>query len=394
MEDANNGVPDGGRSLSDGVDDDRQRDDSEAMDESDLDDLAGNPGNNVDSPMWLSWRDEPATTFSDFTLEIEATPADDGQDPREAVKKPYHVHKAIIAVGLRKSIYFERLFRSEKFRENVEGVIQLSLPPSQADVFPALLDYQYNPREAFEFSSINVLSLYELGQYFDVPQLRKDAREFWKHDLRAENCHIYFDQATLCGNNSVLQVIMQISITHSRDVARNKMLFHSTPPRFWLRMLKFYSKRAREGSFGWPMCTISNVLIQTLVAERAWECFSLDIFFGLTDDTILPVVESPETALTLLQYEMQLNREKRELTPTELPSLQRRCLDALKKWLSQQLDTSARAEFEREVVQRLRTVDPLLVEIFLTEALECERARVAQLDEMVERARCRGINIC
>jgi hypothetical protein len=62
----------------------------------------------------------------------------------DGVTESYDIHKGIVASGLRKSLYFEKLFKGEaSFREKTSGTVRVELPRWKADAFPLLLDYQY-----------------------------------------------------------------------------------------------------------------------------------------------------------------------------------------------------------------------------------------------------------
>jgi hypothetical protein len=375
--------------FDDGDDDDDDDDDEDDADDDDDDD-DNDGGDDDDEAVSLSWRDDPMATFSDFKIEVVTVPCDGSLVLEAAGGNTYHVHKAILAVGARKSVYFKRLFTNVEFRENANDVSRIELHPRSAEAFPQLLDYMYNHWQPFQFDSQNVLPLYELGQYFIVPQLVVDAREFWTRDLRPENCHVYYEKANFCGKSCevVVEAIEDICVKRSQEVAKNKTLFHLTPPQFWLRLLKNSTRKVFGSDKAGDMCNVSNVLIGTLVEERAMECFNVDLFSALTDTVILPVVHSTATALTLIQYEILVCGA----ISASMTNLQRRCMDALKKRLAEIPDVSSRAEFQQKTLDHLQMIDPPLVQTFLAEALERERERVAELEvqvaELEEQVRC------
>jgi hypothetical protein len=276
-------------------------------------------------------------------------------------------------------VYFERLFKGGEFRESSSGIARIDLESSlKAGAFPLLLDYQYKPWQKFEFTAENSLLLYELAEYFDIPQLRKDAVDFWEVDVDPRNCHVYYDRASRCGNDSVLQRVRHVCVDYILDVCENRELFQSTPPDFWLAVLRQLE--------AWQYCParqelIGNALAGALLQENEPEYFSAELFLALTDASFVPEVTDVGTALALLRCEIRVLGDNLAAAPTSesLSCLQLRCMETLKRSLAGEPDVDKRAEFQREVLGRLRSAHPRLAEAFLTEALELERAKVKEL---------------
>ena len=61
----------------------------------------------------LLWRQDPEESLSDWTIELsyETTGDESGGASTDTKTDTYHVHKAILASGPRKSEYFARLFK-------------------------------------------------------------------------------------------------------------------------------------------------------------------------------------------------------------------------------------------------------------------------------------------
>jgi hypothetical protein len=188
-------------------------------------------GTNGDS-VGLSWRGGPADTFSSFALVIH-------KDDVERQDESYHVLKVVLATGPGRSVYFERIFRRRELRENSSGTVRFELPSWKADAFPLLFSYQYKFWKEFNFTTENVLPLCELGDYFIVPELIEERHKIsGRGDLCPDNCHICNDEAILCGNESVLQEVESMCAEHALELINNKVIFHSTPDEFWLRVFQ------------------------------------------------------------------------------------------------------------------------------------------------------------
>jgi hypothetical protein len=100
----------------------------------------------------LSWRKNPETSFSHWTLEIVHTSSASGSS--SIVVDVYHVHKCILAFGPRRSDYFAALFQ-QQMKENQTNISRIELEEeSQAKLVPFfyLLDSIYPDEDGQEHS--------------------------------------------------------------------------------------------------------------------------------------------------------------------------------------------------------------------------------------------------
>ena len=90
----------------------------------------------------ISWRgDDPEQMFSDWTIQVRTN-----SESVEVKTTCYYVHRCILALGPRKSVYFNRLFRST-FSESKERTSRITLDADSASMFPVMLDFIYSARE-------------------------------------------------------------------------------------------------------------------------------------------------------------------------------------------------------------------------------------------------------
>ena len=129
----------------------------------------------------LTWKLGKNTSFSDWTIEINVEGEGDKGSPQA-----YHVHRVTLAVGSRKSGYFEGLFASGEFSESVDNTSRIVLPVCAVGCFPDFLDYLYAPPS--ECNSIisrqNLHGLRYLANYFLAPSLLQASTAFIKRDMR------------------------------------------------------------------------------------------------------------------------------------------------------------------------------------------------------------------
>ena len=167
----------------------------------------------------LTWRDDPEDSLSDWTIEITV----DGK-----IYGCYHVHRAILAVGAKKSSYFASLFKNNKanYVESETNTSRIELEILAAQAFPAMLDFMYsswNPKgdRDFSFTSKNVASLHHLGMYFGIESLCSKAQEFTRDALPFGECWTCYDHAKHFGDEMMAKIVVELCC----DSIRRKLFF-------------------------------------------------------------------------------------------------------------------------------------------------------------------------
>ena len=110
--------------------------------------------------------------------------------------KCYHVHKAILSVGPRRSDYFSTLFKQSHLSEFATNTSHIQLEPSAADSIPALLDFIYTEKK-IKFTTKNATSIRHLAHYFGMRPLWKQASAFIRGDFSLETAATYLAEAIL-----------------------------------------------------------------------------------------------------------------------------------------------------------------------------------------------------
>ncbi|CAJ1932354.1 unnamed protein product [Cylindrotheca closterium] len=157
----------------------------------------------------IAWRLDPQISYSDWIIEVtRLTSSDDvffgtKQDIVSRTKKDtYHVHKAFLSCGPRKSSYFYGLFHSNRKQQDtyllldkntttttttttesssIYKTTRISLEHSVADVFPLFLDYVYSGTLVLSIES--AVALHYLSDYFGVEPLKHEVFEFVRNDM-------------------------------------------------------------------------------------------------------------------------------------------------------------------------------------------------------------------
>ena len=176
-----------------------------------------------EEPQALSWRGDPTTTHSDWTIIIE----ENNESQKKETKYP--VHKAILGVGPRCSTYFATLFSSPNFKEQQYSTSRIPLNKSDASVFPIFLDYMYDgtPRDAC--STDSVVALRSLARYFHCQHLMKTVNEFIQQDLSVSTAPSYLVQAWERSDTKLETSARQLILKHFESLDDHALQILPTP---------------------------------------------------------------------------------------------------------------------------------------------------------------------
>ncbi len=143
-----------------------------------------------DSKALLFWRDDKdgTSSFSDWKIRVEVERTED-DDCSEEMVTVYNVHRLALAMGPKKSDYFEALIQSDCYSENSDSVSSVKLPEKITKDFPDFLDYLYaQPLESSVVINFeNWESMGYLANYFLVHRLTEAVAEFIEKDMEYFN---------------------------------------------------------------------------------------------------------------------------------------------------------------------------------------------------------------
>ena len=126
----------------------------------------------------------------------------------------YHVHKATLNYGDRKSLFFVKLFEHiyENGNPNQRNVTEMAVDRYAAPHVPLLLDYIYEDR--LELNATCAPAMRRLANQFDVRQLYALVSSFIQQDLTEKTVAIYMHQADLVKDKELSEVAMLVAIQH------------------------------------------------------------------------------------------------------------------------------------------------------------------------------------
>jgi BTB/POZ domain len=304
----------------------------------------------------------------------------------------YHVHKVVLAVGCRKSRYFERQLKSNAhFQEARSHTSHIALHPLAADMFPALLDYMYFQSFPLSLNTYSATPLHFLSDYFDVRNLRRDIEVFCQFDLSPTNCHIYYTHASMLNDVTVQAAVVQLCGQESEKVSRNHDMFRVAPVEFWIKVLEIKASREppHGGSSSSSSSSSSSLLVESLLRIKAdsddREDITPDLFAALTDPARLPQIESATCALAILTWDKHLASgfEAAANGPLNngirpLSKLQRRCVEALGRVLVAEVPAALQPQWHSFIFASIRDCGGHLHHALVSSVVEMGIDRMAR----------------
>jgi hypothetical protein len=335
----------------------------------------------------LSWAMDPHDSLSDYTIVIHRY-SDENADEKTDT---YHVHKVVLAVGPRKSKYFERLFKSDaSYEESRSHTSHIHLQPSAADTFPILLDYLYYRSYYLKIDSFTAPPLHFLSDYFDVRQMRKEVVVYCQFDLSSSNCHMYYTHAQALNDLAMLRAVERFCVQQSLKVSRNTAMFRVTPAEFWVDVLHLKAKSECPGDRA-----NSSRLLEALLEAKARDGpqgLSYSMLAELTDPTLLPEIETAGAAFAILSWEeffrhqVRYQRRHRRKSqpafddhrePHGYSGLQRRCVEALARILATETPLEVTPVLQTQVLTALRGLNGSLLPLLVTQMAKVISAQVS-----------------
>ena len=258
----------------------------------------------------LSWRLSPEESFSDWRIELvsqqettttsqnegaalstaavtispENTTCTSAKKKSKTVVAAYNVHRNTLAVGPCRSAYFARLFRS-KFSESADSTSRIELPDALAvRAFPQFLDFIYTKQVKIDDDS--VVALHYLGQYFEVRQLRREARKYLSRHLNDETCQLFYEHAKIFHDEKVRNLLVAF-FAERVNTGETVTVIPNGDAQFWLDVLEKAVPEYPPGHLSRYASIIISYAIMMLKDQLDDTTFN-----QLTDKKYLPVLES------------------------------------------------------------------------------------------------------
>ncbi|CAB9531440.1 nervous system development [Seminavis robusta] len=276
----------------------------------------------------LKWRGDPDKTYSDWKIEIVSNEEEEAGSSQKV--DTYHVHKVTLACGTRKSEYFDRLFQNgDKFQEGVQSISCIELHALAAKAFPDMLDYVYDPRRTLDISIGTAVSLYHLGEYFEIHPLQCDALEFIKK-VDPAICHIMVQHAMIFHNDTIIEAVGELL---SEEICEIKPYYKIVSdvffPPLWLHMSKSMDKRyerVRKCLRSYYFQILSSLIAIFVKCHK--NALDTATFEELTSEKNMPFFHA-DSSLLFLEVEEFIRKKEGKEVVVEGTVLGKRCARAI-----------------------------------------------------------------
>lgn len=281
----------------------------------------------------MSWKSDPDTSFSDWTIEILV---------RETQQRQlFYLHRNIVGFGPRKSNFFKDAFLRHRPNNKDTNVTKLMLPENQAKVFPMVLDYIYYTREARQtLTSSRACAMYKIANHLVITSLEKAIVEFYSKNTTLENVSEYFNSAK---EADAPNLIIASKAKIGSMILKKPELGGLVPPNFLVEIFEVYRQQS-ETSQKKNQLGNADVLQSKILSKAAYLCISkskssmnTELFDKLTNEKVLPIIDV-YVALSLLNLSAHFGEGGFKYT-----SLQKRCVKSVTKdWSKFQKQYSSR----------------------------------------------------
>jgi hypothetical protein len=321
---------------------------------------------NVDDEM-LSWRLDPSESLSDWTICVK--------DLRSGTSTKYHVHRNMLAVGQRKSVFFVDLFKQRP----TEAITEFFFCSDAVDYVPMVLDWMYIGDRAVQLSTESAPCLRYLAQCLGLRRLFDQSMEFMKADLSTGTLAAYYKKAILLEDQKILNVVARFFARMIEDIEADNELMQEMSPSFFLNIL------SQPGLDRPESLVHKNLLISSYCNDHR-RSITQDEFLLLTDAKYLSRVHFG-AAIQLFELELDVapDHVEKNNRRMEATSLQKRCIEAIApRWKEV-------VEIQREAVENiLKRLPSFLVSMIMMEALQMA---AQDLDQQTKQAESDSIDL-
>ena len=232
----------------------------------------------------------------------------------------YHVHKAILSVGPRRSEYFGTLFKQSHLSEFENNTSRINLEDSAADAFPAILDYIYTEKN-IKFTTKNATAVRHLAHYFGIRALWKLASAFIRGDFSLETAAVYLTEAILYHDEKLETASIDILAERIEEI--NRRTLTKLPPASFERIVSSPKLKCRSKK-------LSDLVLKYCQTQGG--AVDMTLLMKCTRSEVMPSV-SRKAALPLLKVAVR-EEEKAGVNLSDTDNVLRaRCIEAcVEEW--------------------------------------------------------------
>ena len=245
-----------------------------------------------------SWRLDPSESLSNFAINI--------LNHENGKVNTYNVHKHIVAVGSRRSEYFDSLFRSSS-----QQSVELALDSKALNILPAVLDYMYCHDVEIQISTDTALAYRTIALKLKIVPLLVNAAGFILRDVRTETMGTYIEQAIGLKDERILELLVARCAATIEEFDVTDPMWTVIDPDLFLQLISHPSIDRKK------LSAHLSILVTEYQTMHKYEvdCANFEI---LTAEQLLPTIDR-SAALPLLEICEEYG------CPEEFQPLQQRC---------------------------------------------------------------------
>jgi hypothetical protein len=268
----------------------------------------------------LSWKSDPSSSFSDWTIEVVLV--DEKIDAESSMF--YHCHSNVLAWGPRKSEYFVTLFQDRMKQVPPSTLSKIELPMTEAMVFPMLLDFMYC-ETSLALSADRACALYVLADRMEVTMLMTAIQFFVEKSLNFEQSIEFLSFARRRDDRDKVEKLVLFAnsklcgylVKHPKDAAKISpdLLAHILNRRAQcIKVLKGEDPRKYSGNWELQRSRLLSVVVSeccydAIHSDSSNHTLSRQTFQRLINPKHLPAMDS-EAALKMLQVDAAVTTQE------------------------------------------------------------------------------------
>jgi hypothetical protein len=214
----------------------------------------------------------------------------------------YYVHKAMIAVGSRRSELLGRRIREAESTSRPDGhssdvnVHETIMLESAADVLGIVLDFLYYPDQRLEINIHNAVPLVYLGKRYKIRALIEQSEEFVLTHLESSNAIHFLLDSYLYQLDDILSRSIDVTAANLGETSDFNPIY-KLPPELFRRII--LSKDLNCDS------ELLSLIVYSYCGEHHAEDIDVEYLRELTKQRLMPDIDS-KVALMLLKFYVEL----------------------------------------------------------------------------------------
>ena len=267
----------------------------------------------------------------------------------------YLIHPEIVAAGPKRSEYLSSCYSTAPI--SINGMLDnsvwtiLELKHSLARVVPLLLDFMYEITNKYENQSFSGMAAYELAELWGIPTFQKAIAQDRKKALTTTNVFPVLQFASGFGySNPLYETVVEWCAEHLNDFSPSQA--GRFEPHVLLEILR-KNMHMPEG-VKIDLSARSRLIVSCIKAHNHSRLLTKDLFYHITDEELLPVLNPRLDAPEFLLAEAKLSKGRE----TRLSNLQRRCVQSItSQW---QECVSGLGKDDKSLEKFLKQLSPLV----------------------------------